>query len=209
MSLLCTCADAEISDITTSDCPQKFGQVQKILLQRKYSSGSTLNEITISTTNPNLLATWTALQSASDGTKVQTSPFLQNPTSEAGESREYGGGNTTLGGIPIVIGRQPSTFDAEILWYKQSTIEELKKYECENVGVFLIDEHGQIAGLTDDLGTPTKFKPIPIKSFFVSDLKLGNFEEPNRNMVKWYFEPNWSDKFHIVTPSDFDALSDL
>lgn len=209
MSLLCSCGDAAISDITVNDCPQKFGQVQKIVLQRKFSTGSTLNEIVISTNNPNLLATWTALTGATDGTKAQTSPFLQNPESEPGEKREYGGGNATLGGIPLLVGRNPSTMNAEILNYKQVTIEEMKKYECENVGVFLIDEFGQIGGLTDDLGTPTKFKPIPIHSLFVSDMKLGGFEEPNKNMLSWYFEPNWSDKFHIVTPSDFDALTQL
>lgn len=210
MSLICGCpAGTEIDDIPSSACQQDFGQVQKVMFQRIYSTGTTKNEIVISTTNPNLLATWTTLKSASDGTKVTVSPYISTPETEPGSKREFGGGNATIGGIPIVMGREPTSFTGQLFTFKQDVIAALKKYECENIGVFLINEHGHIAGDTDDLGTPTKFLPIPIKSLFIGDKNLGGFEEPDSNAIEWSFLPNWSDKFHVVTPTDFNAVTDL
>lgn len=208
--MLCACPPAAaIVDIPTENCLENVGQIQRFGLQRR-KNGSDLNWITIADANPNLLATWTALKTAADSTKVQFAPFIQNPTSEAGEAREFGGGNQTLGGIPIVVGRNASTFEAEFLRIKQSVIKEIKKYECEaELSVFLMNEGGQIIGLYDDPTTPTKFRGIPIRSFFVSDKQFGGFEEPDRNMVKWGFEPNFSDNLGIIEPSDFDALAQL
>lgn len=207
---LCGCApSAEIQDISTATTKERLGQIQKFMLQRT-KDGSTVNSITIGTSNPNLLATWTALKSATDNTKVQTSPYVENPAFEAGEAREYGGGNETIGGIPITIGRSPSSFNGEFLDMPQSVIEELKKYECEDgISVFLINECGAIIGLTDDHTTPTTFKGIPVRSFFVSDKMIGGYDSVDKNMVKWMFLPNWSDKLHVVTPSDFEALTQL
>lgn len=210
MALLCGCPpDAQIPTIPTDECIERIGQIQKFLVQRT-KNGAVVNEIDIAASNPNLLATWTALKAATDSTKVQTSPYIQEPVNEAGEAREYGGGNQTLGGIPITIGRNPSTFEAAFVDVKQKIIKELKKYECEKeLSIFLLNEHGQIIGITDDPDTPAKFKGIPVRSFFVSDKRMGMYEEVDKNMVKWSFLPNWSDNLHIVNPSDFDALAAL
>jgi hypothetical protein len=29
------------------------------------------------------------------------------------------------------------------------------------------------------------------------------------NVISWKFFPNWSDKLHLITPDDFNALTDL
>ena len=90
----------------------------------------------------------------------------------------------------------------------QSIIVTIKALACEKqLSIFLINDCGNIIGLSDDNGT--SFRGIPARSFFVSDLKLGMHEEPDKNMIKWSFLPNWSDKLHIVTPTDFDALLEL
>lgn len=210
MTKFCTCpVGAEINDIPLSACPEDFGQIQKLIFQRIYSAGTTRNKFVIATNNPNLLASWTPLLAAADGTKVVQSPFIQNPTNEAGAKREYGGGNATLGGIPIIIGQEPGTFSAMILQSKQDTIEALKSYMCEEVGVYFVDEFGKIGGITDDLTTPTEVYPIPIRGLFVGDKKFGNLEEADSNSIEFYQLPNWSDKFYVIEPSDFNALTDL
>lgn len=209
MSLLCNCpAGASLDDIPLSDCPESLGQVQKVIFQRIFSTGATKNAFT-SEASPMLMASWTPLLAAADGTKAVQSPYLQAPTTEAGAARTYGGGNETLGGVELIIGREPTSFTANILRSAQKTIAAMKKYMCENVGVFLVDEFGRIACLVDDVDAPTEYFPIPIQGLFVGDKSLGGLEAPDMNVVSWKFFPNWSDNLVIVTPTDFNALNDL
>ena len=81
---------------------------------------------------------------------------------------------------------------------------------CENVGVWLIDENGNIGCLVDDVDKPTAYMPIPVGKLFVGDKKLGGFEEPDSNAIEWSFFPNWSDKFYIIKREilDFNPLTD-
>jgi hypothetical protein len=210
MPLCSVCVPAaEITDITPVTTKVRLNEIQKFIIQRT-KDGTTRNEITIATTNPNLLATWTALKAASDSTKVQVPPYIDGPDSEPGGPRESGGPGETRGGIPRRNGRESTPFSAKFLDVPQSLITELKAYECETeLSVFLVNECGQIIGKTDNPTTPTVFYGFPIRSFFVSDLKLGNYTESDYNMVQWNFLANWSDNLHVVTPSDFDALVEL
>ena len=210
MSLLCNCpTGAALPSIPLSECPESLGQVQKVIFQRIFSTGNTKNEFGFGTDDPVMKASWTPLLAAVGGTKVVQSPYLQAPATEPGAARTYGGGNETLGGVELIIGREPTSFTANILRTSQTTIAALKQYMCENVGVFLVDEFGRIAGLVDNLTTPTKFSPIPIGSLFVGDKTLGGLEAPDMNVISWKFPPNWSDQLHLITPDDFSALTDL
>lgn len=208
MGLNCGCpAGAHLADLEIADCKESMGQIQKVLFQRVYKSAGTLNSMTA----PTQKATYTSLLSAADGTKMIVSPYIQNPTSEPGAARTFGGGNQTLGGIEITIGREPTTFTAIIYQESQKTIAQLKQYMCENVGVYLIDENGNIGCIVDNIGNPTSYMPIPIGKLFVGDKKLGGFEEPDSNTIEWSFFPNWSDNFYIIKRDtlDFNPLTDL
>jgi len=210
MGLLVNCPRGEaIADVPISDCPESLGQIQKVVFQRVNSAAGTKNKFVIATADPSLLASWTPLLAASDGTKVVQSPYIQSPENEPGESKEYGGGNETLSGIPIVIGRDHTPFTGNLLRVPQSTIKELKKLQGEVLAVYFIDEFGRIAGLVDDHTTPTEFRGVPITSLFIGDKKLGGFEGIDMNAIKFNLYPNWSDDLHMITPSDFDALTEL
>ena len=205
MGLNCGCPEgAHLADLEIADCKEGLGQVQKFVLQRIYKTVGEMNSIA----DPTKKASWTTLFAAADGTKTIISPYIQGPTTEPGAARTFGGGNQTLGGIEIIIGREPTTFSAVMYQEKQKTIATMKKYMCENVGVYLIDEGGNIAGISED---DTKIMPIPIGRFFVGDKNLGGFEEPDSNSVEWSFFPNWSDKLHIIKREelDFNPLTDL
>ena len=195
-----------IADLDISDCKESMGQIQKVVFQRIYSTAGTLNSVA----DPTKKASFTTMFSATDGSKMVISPYIQGPTSEPGAARTFGGGNQTLGGIEINIGREPTTFKATIYQENQKTIALLKQYECDNVGVWLIDENGNLGCLVDDMTTPTKYMPIPITKVFVGDKKLGGFEEPDSNSIDWSFFPNWSDTFYIVKRGalDFNPLTD-
>ncbi len=75
--------------------------------------------------------------------------------------------------------------------------------------MYLNDEYGRIIALADDVVTPTEIYPIPIASLFVGDKMLGGLEDVDKNTISWKFFPNWSDKLVIITPTDFNALTDL
>jgi hypothetical protein len=149
-----------------------------------------------------------------DGEKVVISPYIQAPTQEAGAPRTFGGGNETLGGVEIVIGREPSTFTGVLRAVPQSVIKAMKDLQCEaqgdNLGVYLFDENGNIGCLKVQTGTNTyEFRPIPIRAFFVGDKSFGGLEEPDSNAIQWSFLPNYSDDLAIVAPTDFNPLTDL
>lgn len=141
MGLNCGCpAGAHIADLEIAECKESMGQVQKVAFQRIYKTAGTKNSVT----DPTKKASFSTLFSAADGSKMTVSPYIQGPTSEPGAARTFGGGNQTLGGIEITIGREPTTFSATIYQESQKTIAQLKQYMCEEIGVWLIDENGNI-----------------------------------------------------------------
>lgn len=209
--LTCTCpAATALTAITAVTCPENFGQIQKIAFQR-LTDGGTKNSFT-STASINLKASWTAAKAKTDGTKIVISPYINNPQAEAGAARSVGGGNEGLGGVETIIGSEPTTFTAQFNGIPQATIVDLKKLMCEavvnNLGVYLFNEAGQI-GCLQDAATATTYYPIPIQSLFIGDKVFGNFENVDTNAISFSLPPNWSDNFAVVTPSDFNPLTDI
>lgn len=207
MGLNCGCpTGAHLADLEIAECKESFGQIQKIFFQRIYKTPGIKNKIPMTSGSLTKTSISTML-SAADSTKLVVSPYLNNPTTDPGAARTFGGGNQTRGGLEIIIGREPTAFTGVIYQEKQSTIATLKKYMCEEIGVYLVDENGNLGGL----GGTTELLPIPINRLFIGDKKLGGFEEPDSNMIEWQFYPNWSDELVIVPASamDFNPLTDL
>ncbi len=209
---ICKCpAAAALPNIPNFTCAESFGQIQKVAFQRLYKSAGGKNSFTTAA-GIGKLASWSPLLAAEDDTKIVISPYIQAPTAEAGAPRTFGGGNETLGGIEEVIGREPTPFTGVIRKMPQSLIKALKELQCEsdsqNLGVYLFDENGSIGALQDPT-TATTYYPIPIRSLFIGDKTLGGLEAPDSNAVQWSFLPNWSDDLAILTPEDFNPLTDL
>lgn len=198
-------------DIPVSNCPESFGQIQKVAFQRLYKSTGEKNSFT-TTAGIGEKASWTSLLSADDDTKIVISPYIQAPTAEAGAARTFGGGNETLGGVEEIVGREPTPFTGVMRKLPQKIIKALKELQCEswgdNLGVYLFDENGAI-GAIQDAKTATTHYPIPIRSLFIGDKTLGGYEAPDSNNIQWAFLPNWSDDLAIIVPEDFNPLTDL
>lgn len=212
MGYLCACSPgAEPSSITIVDTPFDIGQVQKILIQRRYSSGTTLNEFTIASANPNLKASWDTFLSASDGTKVVQTPFIEEPDLVPGDRRTYGGGNATLFGIETSIGKLPSTFTGKFNHMDPQSWAGIDAWKCEVATVYFVNDCGDIYGVVDDLATPTKFRGIVVspKTWFISDRGAPGLEAPDFHNLFFQMDPGAMSKLHKVTPSDFDARTDL
>ena len=217
MSLVCQCpAAAALNTIPAVTCPENFGQIQKVAFQRLRQADGTRNAMVGSGTplapTITLKATWTALLAAANGTKVVVSPYINAPADSGGDARRSSGGNDDLGGISEVLGGNPVQFDGQLRSVPQSVIKAMKDLMCEanagNLGVFLFDENGKIQALQDKT-TPTTYYPIPIRSLFVGSLIHGNFDAKDSNAISWQYPDNYSDDIAIVTPSDFNPLTDL
>lgn len=199
--LLCSCPlSAAIPTIdASSGCIERFGQIQRIILQRTFSTGSTLNTIPVASVE--LLATWTALKAATDGTKIQMTPRFGNPTHEAAAPRRAGGGNQTPGGVEIILGSSASPFTAEFQDLPQSQAKAIKSFRCEDgLSLFLVNEAGQIGCIADDNESISTLRGIPVRSFFVGDKVFGNYENYDMNPIEWQFEPDWSENFTVISP---------
>lgn len=210
--MICKCpAGTALPDIPVSNCPESFGQIQKVAFQRLYNSTGEKNSFKTDA-GIEKKASWTPLLAADDDTKIVISPYIQAPTAEAGAARTFGGGNETLGGVEEIVGREPTPFTGVMRKLPQKIIKALKQLQCEswgdNLGVYLFDENGAI-GAIQDAKTATTHYPIPIRSLFIGDKTLGGYEAPDSNNIQWAFLPNWSDDLAIIVPEDFNPLTDL
>ena len=216
---LCACpAATALTTIPAATCAESFGQIQKVAFMRLKKADGTVNSfVDGSGTGIDKKAAWTAKMALTDGGKAVISPYIQAPTQDGGDARTFGGGNETLGGVEMVIGRNPMSFSGVMRGVPQSIIKVMKSLQCEaqgdNLGVILFDENGNIEAVkgstvVDTTSTPTYF-PIPIRSLFVSDKTHGGLEAPDSNNISWTFLPNFSDDLAIVAPSDFNPLTDL
>lgn len=216
MSLVCQCpAAAALTTIPNVSCPENFGQIQKVAFQRLTQADGTKNSFT-SSASILLKASWTALLAATNGTKVVVSPYINAPADSGGDARFSSGGNDDLGGIPTVLGGNPVQFDGSLRSIPQAVIKAMKSLQCEanvgNLGVFLFDENGKIQCRAETTGTNpvvTNYYPIPIRSLFIGSLIHGNWDAKDANLISWQYPDNYSDDLVILTPTDFNPLTDL
>ena len=184
--------------IPNMTCGIRYGQVQKIAFTRVGNLFSNANPITD-------LASWTAFLAAEDSTKIVVTPYVEAPTMEGGDEKTFGGGNTTLDGIIMVLGSQPIRMSFALRNYPQTIISALKILtKIKDLGVFLFNDNGGIICLQED----DTYLPIPIRALFVGDLILSGRTQPDRNTMKFSFKSNYSDKLVVVKP-DFSPINDL
>lgn len=212
MSLVCQCpAAAALTTIPNVQCSENFGQIQKVAFQRLRKADGTRNSFTTAA-DIKLLASWTPLLAAADGSKIVVSPYINAPADSGGDARLSSGGNDGLGGVQEVLGGNPVQFDGQIRAVPQSVIKAMKELQCEanagNLGVFLFDDNGNIQAVQDQT-TATTYYPIPIRTLFVGSLIHGNYDAKDANMISWQYPDNYSDDLAIVKPTDFNPLTDL
>lgn len=209
MSLVCQCpAATAIVSPGNVTCPVNFGQIQKVALTRLTLSDGTRNGFA-QTADIKLLASWSSKLSAADSAKVVVTPYIYAPTDSGGDPRLTSGGNDNLGGIQEVLGGEPVQFTGQLRSIPQDVAAALRSLACEanvgNLGVFLFDENGRIEAIKDG----TTYYPIPIRGFYVGSKIHGNYDAKDHNVIQWAYPDNYSDGLEIVTPTDFNPLTDL
>ncbi len=195
----CTCpVPTTIANVITvlEPCDVNFGQTQKMIFWR---AGNT-----ISIASAVLSAEWTTLLTATGDTKAIVTPFFGAPTTDGGEAIEFGSGNEVRNGIPIILGSEPISFTSMMYGADQSVIDAFKELMCEDLEAILINSDGKFGAKV----VGTAMSGFPITSLFIGDKKLGGYDSPDTNELKFRFTPGWSDKFQIVDPTaNFSALT--
>lgn len=218
MNITCQCpAATAITDLPNVACSESFGQIQKVAFMRLRSAAGVRNSFVVTgsagsqTGSITKLASWEEKLSATDGTKVVISPFINAPADSGGDARMSGGGNDDLGGIPRVLGGNPVQFTGQLRSIPQAVAKALKELECEanagNLGVILFDGNGNIEAIQDET-TATTHYPIPVHALFVGDKIHGNYDADDNNPISWYYQEGYSDNLVIIKP-EFNPLNDL
>lgn len=213
--MTCDCPmGAALPDLVLSDCPFEFGQLQKVIVQRLTTvSGGVVTANSVSAAS--VKASWTALMSAVDGTKVLVLPQVYAPSIVPGDANVFGeNSNDTPNGEGITVGENCATATGNFSQQPAEVVVALRSLMCENIGVYLVNAAGKIYGLdsNDTTTTPPEtdhIKPIPIKNFFVKGYEMGTMDNPTKNDFSFKLSPEWYKGLLGITPTDFDALSEL
>ena len=204
--ITCTCPQKDpLPTIDAVTCAERFGQTQKLIFQRLLDNHGEENYIT--NTEAVTISAWGSLKESGDSTQICVTPFVTNPTTDGGDVKTTGDGNEALNGIGSVVGSNPVNFSCRLENCPQDRVASLKSLICEalggNLGVYLINENGQIKGIKttkaiSNVSTDV-WMPIPIRAFFVSDEHLGGLDANDYNDLSFKFVPNYSDKTAIIT----------
>nr|AAD42922.1 tail major protein 2 [Bacteroides phage B40-8] len=169
--LYCDCPlDTALPDIPAFSCPDNFGQVQKLAFQRLEKTAGTANTMTAESIVK--LATWTPLLSAKDGIKVVVTPYIYEPTVEAGAALTYGGGNATPGGIVEILGSESTPFTASFKKLPQTIVKAMKALMCEAGQILVVTPIER----TGNISYPTMLS--------VGSISLFIFPEPSNKFVR-------------------------
>jgi hypothetical protein len=194
---------AAITDIPAFLCGEDFGQIQKIVFQRRQSvpTFATLAAA-------QLLAAWTPLLAAIDDTKAQTTPFFENFVIPGVTAITEGGDdNTTLDGVAVVTGRSTPLATGNFRSLPADIFTAIEKYNGEpNLTVFFINEYEKVIGHSEN---GTTFEGIPITEFFIGDKDASGKNTNSKNLFQFALRAGWTKKVKFMTPTDFNPRYDL
>ncbi len=185
---------AVLTDIPDFECGFRFDQIQRFFFQRVQSPAS-FTAVTIK-----VAATWTPLLAAVDDTKIVKTPRLPNVIVPPGEVLTEGGNdNTTLDGIPRLLGRGFSGVTIDLQDLPPAILSGIRALANESVGnsniwMYMINLRGQIIANNDGSG-------IPVYNIMVGDLGSEGFNRPNIARMSFGLAPGWSDDIDMFAPT--------
>lgn len=201
MNPLFTCPPpTTLAVIPTQACPERFDQIIRLMFQRKQATGS------FTPTSIKLSATWTPLVAASDATKIIGSPQIPNIVIPAGEvAKEGGNDNTTINGIPRLLGLQFVPVTAQLLDADKGTRAALRALASEsavqpgytNLWAYMINRFGQIIGSLNGANV----EGFPVYNVVVGDTGTEGFNKTNVANFSFDLAPGWSDNAVMYDPT--------
>lgn len=198
----CTCPEATaITEIPEMTCGENFGQIQKIIFQRRQG---TAPFATVAAAQ--VKAAWDTFFDATDATKATRTPYIENFTIPGTVAKKEGGGdNSTLNGRAIPVDPDAIVAPGRIRSLPATIFAILKLYACEqSLTAYLVNNAAKIIGYSEN---GTTFGGIPIFNFFIGDKEALGFGTDDKNNFEFTLDPFWSAKLKYCTPSDFNPLT--
>lgn len=188
---------AALTTIPLQDCPENWGQFQRIAFQRKQATPS-FTSATIK-----VAATWTPLLVAVADTKIVITPFISGLTIPPGEVLKEGGNdNSTINGIPRIVGLGFVPVTAQPQSLKTAVRAALQLLGSEssvtpgatNLWMYPINQYGQILANSDGSG-------IDVYNVMGGDVGSEGFGK--LNTINWGFDlaGGWSKDATLFTPT--------
>lgn len=206
--ITCLCPEpTAIETIPAMTCGENIGQVVKILFQRKQATAPFPTRAGSGAGDAGLLASWTAFKSAVAGTKIQSSPFVENVVIPPAEMQFEGGGtNETIDGQPIPTMPSPIQVTGRIRSLPATLFESLEKYNCElNLSVYLVNGDGVIWGWKPATGAGTTFQGIDIGRWTITDGGNEGYATYDQTPFAFTFRYGWRKRLVAVKPADFNG----
>jgi hypothetical protein len=198
MSSLFACPPpTALATVPTQACPERFDQIIRFFFQRKQATPS----FTASTIK--VAATWTPLLTAVDSTKIIGTPLIPNVVIPTGEIKKEGGDdNTTINGIPKLVGRGHVGVTAQLNDIQATVRAALRALASEsalspgftNLWMYAINRSGQIIANSDGSG-------IDVYNVYAGDVGSEGLNKANIANFAFDLAPGWSDNVAIFDPT--------
>lgn len=209
---ICACPqETALTTIIKKLCKENFGQLQRFIWQR---AGWVFDAGAVAPKPIGVLSSWTPLFAAAGDTKVVSTPYIENfviPRTEA--ISEGGGDNTTIDGIPIVLGGNAVTAIGQIAETPSAIIKQVRKLMCEpDLVWYSINNAGAI--IAKDLN-PEETDPdakqytgVNAQSLFVSDSDNNGLNTRDKADFSYGLGYGWRDDVVVIQPA-FNAKTQL
>lgn len=205
MALNCSCPlPGSLATIPYNPCVDLFGKDGRWIFQRRDDA----NNLFVNGSNGiELEASWSALPTASDNTKVVVSPLLEEVNFNDPDILED---SENLDGAAIAVGSGPQLVTAMVRNPTPAQYTALKALECEpNLSFYRIDDNSKIGAR--GVGSDHAGIIISPNTFIIRDPSKGPTRgDQNKLMIQFYLRAGWYETFDVVTPAaGFDPLTEI
>jgi hypothetical protein len=203
-----------LPEIPANDCPFKIDQIVRAAFQLRQLDGEPFSPTNAITKK----ASWATLVSATDETKIVFTPIFASLTIPQSEGKEEGGNdNSTAFGIPEYVGENSVKVESEYKNIAPAVVAALRKLVQQSIPqtgsyrltVFLFTKNGQILCIETKEAAVTKHSGNPLFNLRFSSRGSEGFNASDKVKQGWYFPSDWDEKVALITPEDFNPLTDF
>jgi hypothetical protein len=219
----CPIPDALV-EISTQNCAEKFGQIQRAIIRRK-QTGNEVSPTFANLADMLALANWEAARDADldDNIKMVITPFISSLVIPTGEPiKEEGNNNNTVNGIPILQGVNNINVVGRFLNLPASIADEIRELTQHsasipgftNLEIFLVNEFGQVICKKTTGTTPVPYG-IPVYNLFVGSKGSQGLNKESETPLSFDLKGDWDKNLHFSkpteegTPANWNPLTDL
>lgn len=198
---------AALSDISDPNCPQKFGQIQKLAIRLKQDPAAV--DPTFEVMADIIDKTkWTAAMAALDRKKIVITTFISSFVIPPGTPvTEEGNNNNTVNGMTILSGIQNVMVTGRFLNLPANIAEELRKlmpYSALTPGftdleAAFFNESNSIIHTSDGAVAPVP-EFFPIFNFFISSVGSEGLNKPNVHAMQFEMLGDWDKNLVVSNP---------